>query len=363
VDSAQLLAAEWRAGPLPYEPPAQIPESLELEWVVPPLWPGSGGHNNFFRLMAFLEERGHRIRITIYNPRGTQSREEVLGMLRHFPALKAEPYFSNEPTASGHAVIATSWPTAYAVAAARGPAKKLYFVQDIESMFYPAGTESVLAEGSYRLGLEGITLGPWISSELEQRFGMRATPIDFQVDLRSYGLTNSGPRRSVAFYARPTTPRRGYELGILALQRFRELQPDAEINLVGWDVGRLRPSFPHVSHGVVSHAVLNDLYNRCAAALVLSMTNMSLLPLELLAAGCLPVVNDGANTRLALDHPSIRYTSLSPAAIGRDLADVYAAAADGSAAAAAAASVAGRTLDRSGEQLEAAVRAAVKASR
>ena len=52
---------------------------------------------------------------------------------------------------------------------------------------------------------------------------------------------------------------------------------------------------------------LNQLYNRCVAGLVLSATNVSLVPHEMLAAGCIPVVNDAEHNRVVLDNSEIIY--------------------------------------------------------
>ena len=45
---------------------------------------------------------------------------------------------------------------------------------------------------------------------------------------------------------------------------------------------------------------LPDLYSQCDAALVLSFTNLSLLPVELMACGCPVVSNRGANVEWLL---------------------------------------------------------------
>jgi glycosyltransferase involved in cell wall biosynthesis len=42
---------------------------------------------------------------------------------------------------------------------------------------------------------------------------------------------------------------------------------------------------------------------------------MSLLPLELLACGTIPIVNDAPNNRLVSDNPFIKYTECSPQAL------------------------------------------------
>ncbi|HUR17418.1 MAG TPA: hypothetical protein VMZ51_00590 [Acidimicrobiales bacterium] len=311
-------------------------------------------------MVAGLENRGHRCRLTFYDPRRTQSPAEVLGILRHFPRVKADRAFDVDTLGPSDALIATSWPTAYPVAAAPGQAKRLYFVQDYEPSFYPAGSQASLAEGSYRLGLQGITMGPWLTEKLSSRFGMACEPISFEADLDEYSLSNRGPRPGVLFYARPLTPRRGYELGVLALERFIRASPGAEVHLVGGELGHRRPRLPHTSHGILSHRKLNELYNRCSAGLVLSLTNVSLLPLELLAAGCIPVVNDSESTRAALDNRFIRYAQASPGGLASALSTAYESARAGDLAADAAASVSGATWTRTVDQLESAIARAVR---
>jgi hypothetical protein len=71
--------------------------------------------------------------------------------------------------------------------------------------------------------------------------------------------------------------------------------------------------FPFVNLGTLDVAQLPELYNRCAVALLLSLTSVSLLPLEVLACGVVPVVNDADNTRISLDNnPGIDFVVTSP---------------------------------------------------
>lgn len=53
--------------------------------------------------------------------------------------------------------------------------------------------------------------------------------------------------------------------------------------------------FKHINAGVLDIDKLGDLYSECDVALILSYTNLSLLPLELLASGCPVVINEGEN--------------------------------------------------------------------
>ena len=80
--------------------------------------------------------------------------------------------------------------------------------------------------------------------------------------------------------------------------------------------------FPHENPGNMQVGELNATYNRCAAGLVLSLTNMSLLPLELLSAGVIPVVNDGENNRLVSDNEYIAYTEPNPRALADRILEI-----------------------------------------
>jgi glycosyltransferase involved in cell wall biosynthesis len=213
------------------------------------------------------------------------------------------------------AIVATGWETAYPAFRDSSNARRLYFVQDFEPYFYPVGTESVLAENTYRFGFTGLTAGRWLASKLTNDYAMPTRHYDFSADRDHYHVVNAGRRKEVFFYARPGTERRGFELGILALELFARERPDYLINIGGWAVSKYSIPFAYRNLGTMPITDLNAVYNRCAVGLVLSMTNMSLLPLELLAAGVIPVVNDGPNNTMVSDNPYIEYTPASPRAL------------------------------------------------
>jgi hypothetical protein len=118
------------------------------------------------------------------------------------------------------------------------------------------------------------------------------------------------------------TDRRGFDLGIMALELFHKQMPEYVINFAGWDISEWDVPFPHVNHGAMAIEDLPALYDKCAGALVLSLTNMSLMPLELLASGTIPVVNDMANNRLVSNNKYIAYAESSPAALAQKLVEV-----------------------------------------
>lgn len=296
-----------------------------LNWVIPPMGKASGGHTTILRAVQYLESRGHICRVYVYDPQGQLTLERVKGLLDNaedYPQIRAEIYYNEKNMLPSDGIFATSWHTAYPVANDTSGAKKFYFVQDFEPTFDPVGTYSTLAENTYKFGLHGVTIGRWLSEKLSKEYGMPCDPFEFGVNSKQYYLTNKGRRNKVLFYARPVTPRRGFELGVLSLELFHKANPDFEIHMVGWDIAPIDIPFPYVNHGVLPHDKLNKLYNECAAGLVLSFTNMSLLPLELLAAGCTPVVNDAEHTRAVGYADMIAYADPLPKVIAAQLATV-----------------------------------------
>jgi hypothetical protein len=110
--------------------------------------------------------------------------------------------------------------------------------------------------------------------------------------------------------------------------------------------------FRFINHGHISPARLNEIYNQCYAGLSLSLTNVSLVPHEMLAAGCIPVVNDAIQNRLVLDNPFVRYASPHPHAFADELEALVTDRAFESLSQAAAASVHGVTWDQAGQTVD-----------
>ena len=270
---------------------------FSISWLVPPMGVGSGGHTDIFRTIAFLESKGHKNSLYFYDPTRKFKKQELINILEKYPKIKAKVHLYAEKIERSDIVFATHWTTAYPVASMTTEAKKYYYVQDYEPLFEPSGSNRVLAENTYRLGLRGLTLGQWLTDILRNKYGMQSDYFNFGVEPNIYRYENDNIRNSIIFYARPTTPRRGFELGIIALDMFHRRYPNYKIHIVGADVSNYKIPFKFINHGVVSPIKLNKLYNQCFAGLTLSFSNMSLIPLEMIASGCLPIVNSAPYTK------------------------------------------------------------------
>lgn len=290
---------------LPLQKAAMItatPEVGTMNWIIPPFSIGSGGHLNIFRMISMLEERGFKVRIYIVGEHTFSSTEKIRKLIdEHFVPIKGKVFIGTDEMLPAEFVVATSWDTAYWAYSFQSCAHKIYFVQDFEPFFYPHGSEYAFAEETYKFGFKGITAGQWLADTLNHKYGMITFPFGFSYDKHIYypRQRNNGPRR-VFFYARHVTPRRGFELGILALNLLHKTIPEVEFVLAGWDASEFHIPFPHLNAGVVPIRDLPLLYSQCDLALVLSFTNLSLLPLEIMACGCPVVSNRGPNTEWLL---------------------------------------------------------------
>lgn len=324
VSDTDLFTADWVNQPFSPEP-VDNKDSYDVAWVMSPPGKTSGGHQNIFRFMKYLEGAGHKCTIYLYSTQHYKDISEIEDDISggSYPQLDAKMKWikSGQDILTHDAVFATGWETAYPVFSAKAK-RKIYFVQDFEPFFYPVGSEAVLAENSYRFGFHGITAGGWLAKKLAGDYGMKTDYFNFSADSSLYVRTNDAMRKDVCFYARPVTSRRAFELGVYTLTLFAEKNPDATIHMMGWDVSEYDLPFNCINHGSMSIGELPEIYNNCAAGLVLSLTNMSLLPLELLSCGVVPVVNEGENNRLVSDNLNIRYAQPSPIELANALSDI-----------------------------------------
>jgi hypothetical protein len=335
-------------------------ERLIVNWVTTPPAASergarSGGHTTMFRLIEHLERSGHLCRVYLYDVYGGDATYYASRVREVFPGFAGEVHDVTEGMADAHAVVATSWDTAYCVYSDGCRGIRFYLIQDFEPWFYPVGGCSVLAENTYRMNFHAITAGRFLAKKLSKEYGMAAEAFDFGCDTEHYHLLEKeGPRDGIVFYARPEAPRRAFELGIMALKLFAERHRELTIHFYGKRIGKL--PFSYVDHGLMSPKDLNRIYNRCFAGLSLSMTNVSLVPHEMLAAGCIPVVNDAEHNRAVLDNPFVRYASPTPHALAAALDDVVATKDFAALAASASASVSSASWEAAGAVVQQCIR-------
>jgi len=240
-----------------------------INWVMPPPAPESGGHINMFRFIQGLERRGFDCRVVVCNdaignPIDTSTARLFEQVNEWYGKFSGTVHYANDmPPAT--ITMATGWQTAYVVNQFRSTAHKGYFVQDFEPSFYPAGAEACFAEQTYRFGFTGYTAGNWLANKLRSEYGMQTYPISFSYDKELY-------------FKRPLKN-------------------------------------PDVTHLMCYVRPLGNLYSQCRAALILSCTNLSLLPLEVMSCGVPVISNKGANTEWLLNDEISMLAELNPASL------------------------------------------------
>lgn len=271
-----------------------------LNWVIPEMGIGSGGHINIFRFISNLENMNFHSRVYLYRSDNFKDNESVRSFLKeHFKILdeRVEVFYDVVELSFAHGTIATSWQTAYCVKNFNNTISKFYFVQDFEPYFYALGSEYQLAENTYKLGLRGITAGDWLKIKLADEYKMKTDSFGFSFDKKLYApLQKLDQKRRVFFYARPVTPRRDFEIGMLALNELCKRMPEVEVVFAGWDISCYVIPFKHQNLGIVQLEDLSKLYAQCDMCLIISNTNLSLLPLEVMASNSVAVCSKGENS-------------------------------------------------------------------
>lgn len=282
-------------------------------WFVPDwtnVW--GGGHYTLFRFAQhFAGLSDSRQIIYIYNNQRHKTPDELQATLRlAFPDCKLEVIVDPKRLPAADAAFATTWQSAYSVKAFPFARKKFYFMQDYESTFYAFGTASMQANHSYELGFTGITGGTYLKSMYEKHGGV-AQNYRFAAD-RDIFYPAENPARTrdrvtkLFFYGRPSTERRCFELGIAALQKIAEAYPDVEIVIAGLDL-EAPPPFKATLLGNMTLRQTGELYRTCDIGMAFSGTNLSYLPVELMACGVPVICNNGPQVEWHCQHMQNAY--------------------------------------------------------
>jgi len=272
------------------------PGERSITWILTPFYAGSGGHTTILRFIRSLSAQGFRSQVVVMSG-------EYFGGVLHFEKLlhkylegcNVPVYVDLAECPVSCATVATGWLTAYLLKNYRADTKAVYFIQDYEPWFYPHGTEYELARNTYTFDFFGITAGTWLKQVMETDHHMKCSAFSFSYDERIYfpGEGVDRPEKTVFFYARPATSRRAFEMGVLVLSEVARRSPGTRVVFAGENLSGYEIPFPHISMGLLTPVGLANLYRQSDVALVLSFSNVSLLPLEIMACGTAVVSNGG----------------------------------------------------------------------
>jgi O-antigen biosynthesis protein len=355
-----------RRGPAPLAAGGPIDASaMSIAAVIPSFKRGSGGHATIARLLEALRALGHEVSVWLEDSEGwhtSRSPEQLSADFREFfDAGELSLAAGFDRWQGADMVLATGWQTVARVLMLPGAGARAYLVQDHEPDFYAASAESLWAQWTYRQGLHAIAASPWLAKLLQERYECSSTSFDLALD---HAVYRPGPdeRREdlVVFYARASTPRRAVPLGLAALGELAERHPDLTIGLFGQG-SPLETGFRHRDLGILDGASLARLYSDATVGMVLSVTNPSLICLEMMACGlpCVELASDSMVASFGLDGP-LRLEPADPVALCRGTGELLADRRLREEVSARGVALAGtRTWHGAAQQVEEGLRAAV----
>lgn len=300
-------------------------EAIDVTWAIPYFSKNSGGHRTIFRFARHLEALGIVSHFVLTeNPFGLDDSQVKKQIESWFFPIKGQVSVKTESLALATALIATDWKSAYLVKRYGTGKKVMYFVQDFEPWFFPRGTEYALALDSYSWGFPAMTAGSWLASTIQEITPAKVDYFNFAADPLPESLPKTviRDRKRVFFYARPETERRGFELGMLSLALLFENDGNVEIHLAGSELVGVSVGFPHVLHGVVDELRLREIMSECDIALVISFTNVSLMPVELMSLGVPVVSNRGEWLEWQLNSENASLSLANPVSISQTISNL-----------------------------------------
>lgn len=282
-----------------------------------------GGQTSVLHLGTELEKLGIKVSYLSYKPQSVEEMEicakanlpEFRGRLYHFnrylAAIKAGKI--SEPDV----IVATSWDT---VSFTKKFAKsyKMYFVQDYEPLFYNFGEEYLMCRDTYLQGLHMVSLGPWnkymierecsditVAGALNGSMGndggsdrkLNISVIDFPCDKSGYThferkFENYGAKKklTLAVYLKYYGKRLPNLIPYMLVNTAEKLKKEGiELEVLYFGEAKTFNAAGGKNLGQLTKAEMNELYRKADFGMVASMSNISLVPYEMHAAG-LPVI-------------------------------------------------------------------------
>lgn len=224
--------------------------------------------------------------------------------------------------------ICTSWSTAFVLAKYNRTKAKFYFIQDYETLFYPAGSISGLIDETYKFGFYGICNSQGIGNIISQ-FGTPYTVFNPGVDHKIFFYDHSKLKNNpfqIIFYGRPNKSRNAFHIGIEALCYVKKYFGN-NVRIISAGDSKWKPRNYNLDGIIENIGMLNslnevaELYRSSTMGLVFMLTpHPSYQPLEFMATGCITVTNANKGTNWLLQHnKNCMLTSLFPSDIAHTI--------------------------------------------
>lgn len=274
-----------------------IKEVNRIIIVIPGMVKYSGGHTSILRLGTQLANEYEVIYASYITEDIVDMKEAAVFNLENYKGEILN--LTDIITTENDILIATFWESVYFIKNLKG--YKMYFVQDYEPYFYEYGEDYILAENTYKLGLHVVSLGKWNVEKIKKLTDYKNTILDY-IDFpyekkeyikisRDYNTYKEIKKIKLCVYVKATLKRAPYlidtMLGHLKLKLKNEKGINLEITYFG------NESYLKLENGQslgkLDKKSLMELYHNSDFGMCASLTNISLVPYEMLATG-LPLI-------------------------------------------------------------------------
>ena len=264
--------------------------------VVPELHKFTGGHTSIIRLGSLLARKGFDVSYVSYVNQSINEMQEVL-KANYSSAQGNCISYHDAMERSYDLIVATNWVSVYWSKLLSG--YKAYFVQDYEPYFYMVDEEYELAKETYELGFHIISLGKWnidqinkncVNKGLQSYISFPYEPSEYRLSDRDFYRIQKTKRIKLAVYTKENGKRMANLMQCILLKAKEEFEHRGFEFLVQFfglkkeyrvDVG--------VNLGKLNKEEMNQLYVDSDFGFVASMTNISLVPYEMMGTG-LPII-------------------------------------------------------------------------
>lgn len=259
-----------------------------------------GGQTSILRLGTELWEQGYEVGYAVYKP---QSKEEMqICASSNLKGFQGKLYTMHDLDDLKNimipdVVVASSWDTVSF--AKQFSSYIMYFVQDYEPYFYPFGEQFLMAKKTYEQGLHMVSLGSWNKKVIEAN-GTPVSPIDvieFPYEKKEYPLKERNymsysHRKNfvIAVYLKYYGKRLPCILQNLMTELTEMMKADGislDVRYYGESKGFRVKGGKNL--GMLTKEELLSLYQEADFGIVASMSNISLVPYEMLGTG-LPLI-------------------------------------------------------------------------
>ena len=273
------------------------PKNIEkIAFVVPTLRKFAGGHTSILRLGTYIANTGIDVSYISFHNQNIDEMEKVAK--ENLPNVKGSfRKYSDSKDYKFDVCIATSWESVYWAKQLDG--YKVYFVQDYEPLFFKLNERYLLAKKTYELGFHIISLGKWNVKQIERECLITSPinsvsfpyePAEYELIKRNYKSYKNKKKFSIAVYTKEEGKRIPNLLqGVLKKASDELLKYGIELDITFFGLKKNHKVSIGVNAGKLTKEELVDLYSKSDFGLVASMTNISLVPYEMIATG-LPVI-------------------------------------------------------------------------